>query len=177
MTTDSNHERAALSAIADRLAEDIHNHDYDPDDETFDIEGAARRIETAITTIEQRARLEGQTEALDRAVEQAETYSVQSLNAGIPKGENDHHDGYVEGYTAARKDASSRIKSLISPSGRSLVEKREAEIRAVIAEMEHIAEYWNKCENNTAMFDALYHIMDVAEGAKEKLLALIPDER
>lgn len=34
--------------FADQLAEDIHNHDYDPDAETFDVEGAARRIEAAM---------------------------------------------------------------------------------------------------------------------------------
>lgn len=34
--------------LADRLAEDIHHYDYDPDAETFDIEAAARRIEAVV---------------------------------------------------------------------------------------------------------------------------------
>ena len=39
---------ATWKKFADQLAEDIHNYDYDPDEETFNVEGAARRIEAAI---------------------------------------------------------------------------------------------------------------------------------
>lgn len=40
-----------------------------------------------------------------------------------------------------------------------------AQLAAARAALEHIAEYWNRSENDTAMNDALYHMIDTAEVA------------
>ena len=60
------------------------------------------------------------------------------------------------------------IEAEISDLKRQLAERdvyvQEA-VQPFIADMEHILEYWNKSENDMAMSDALYHIMDIAEAA------------
>jgi hypothetical protein len=55
------------------------------------------------------------------------------------------------------------------------IDRLEEENEALLAEVErlegllvHIAEYWNRHENERAMVDALWHIIEVAEGAALK---------
>lgn len=49
-----------------------------------------------------------------------------------------------------------------------------AKVRELVVDMDHIKEYWNRSENDRAMSDALYHIMDVAAASKVKLSAILP---
>jgi hypothetical protein len=55
-----------------------------------------------------------------------------------------------------------------SARGKRLIEAIEVvlrEIEQLRAALEHIVEYWNRAENDRAMNDALYHMLDTAEEA------------
>ena len=43
--------------------------------------------------------------------------------------------------------------------------RADAEIAALRAQLAHIAEYWNRDQNERAMSDALWHIIETAEAA------------
>jgi hypothetical protein len=43
------------------------------------------------------------------------------------------------------------------------LDERDERIKALEAGLEHIAEYWNRDQNETAMADALWHIIETAE--------------
>jgi hypothetical protein len=44
-----------------------------------------------------------------------------------------------------------------------------AKVDALREALEHISEYWNRSENDTAMNDALYHMIDTADAALRTL--------
>ena len=45
----------------------------------------------------------------------------------------------------------------------------ESRIAAALALAEHISEYWNRRENDTAMADALYHMIETADELRAAL--------
>jgi len=46
--------------------------------------------------------------------------------------------------------------------------KTDAKIDELLGALEHIAEYWNQDQNESAMVDALWHIIETAEQAIAK---------
>ncbi len=48
---------------------------------------------------------------------------------------------------------------------RDLSKKKDAALKIAQEALEHIAEYWNRSENDRAMNDALYHMIETAEKA------------
>ncbi len=52
---------------------------------------------------------------------------------------------------------------------RDLSKKKDAALKLAQAAMAHIAEYWNRSENDRAMNDALYHMIETAEKALDAI--------
>ena len=153
-TTDSNHERAALSArglaemrpnrireaayiLADQFVQkgwlEKKPCEYSVPDMICDAMYAvvSELLASRNAVIEQRARLVGETEALKVADKITEQVGLQYLESGS------------KGGWSACDDAGHSIRDAISPEGRSLVEKREAEIR--------LEEHDKSCEHCAAI--------------------------
>ncbi len=119
MTTDSNHERAALSAR--KFAEKVHRFVIIYDN-SRDLKRLWDELERMIAlrdaAIEQRARLEGEVAAHQKI--------ASDLHNRWPEIE-----GYTAHYSGVRDEMLQLAEELesYSPTGRSLVEKREAEIQ------------------------------------------------
>lgn len=61
-----------------------------------------------------------------------------------------------------------RVCGMDNPSDNrcaALRQAPEAQVSKLVSALEHIAEYWNRDQNETAMADALWHIIETAETA------------
>jgi hypothetical protein len=147
--TDSNHKREALSA-RELIAKILHDHErietseghfygcecgWIPDIKDAKVYDWQHRLHVtafilADASIEHRARLAGETEALQAASGLASKMKIAAGNV-LEKG--DDADASVQYDTAI--EIQEAIEDLISPEGRSLAEAREAEIRAATLKM------------------------------------------
>ena len=69
----------------------------------------------------------------------------------------------LAGYVEANKHMKGELDDALEDARKYCEAKREiARLREALT---HIAEYWNRSENDTAMNDALFHMIETAEGA------------
>lgn len=107
---------------------------------------------TAVSTNNRRKQNEGQFDSEDDgivAVTYHQTYPFVS-----PDDTSDGNSAYI----AAANPAT--VLHLLSE-----IARLTAENKALGEALQHIAEYWNRSENDRAMNDALYHMIETAEAA------------
>jgi len=84
----------------------------------------------------------------------------------------DGRDGFadmdvVRAYKSGHRDARHAAAEIANEADAEIARLRDA--------LTHIAEYWNRSENDTAMNDALFHMIETAEGALAQA-AEVPNE-
>lgn len=66
------------------------------------------------------------------------------------------------------KDDAYAIAHMMNKAHAHATEAAAKRVRELEEALEHIVEYWNRGENDGAMSDALYHMIDTAEAALSK---------